>query len=78
MQGTPQQAMAAAQLKKQYWRYHTRDRTWFQRHPEEMPTEVTSEYEKGTYIFFDYKNGWCQRKRTGFVFEYNYWEPSAE
>ena len=64
--------MAAAQLKKQSWRYHKKYKTWFQRHEE--PTETTDEYERGTYVYFDFESGWCQRIKTEFTFEYAFLE----
>jgi CCR4-NOT transcription complex subunit 3 len=29
---------------------------------------------QGTYVYFDYETGWCQRKKTEFTFEYRYLE----
>ncbi|KAI8988957.1 Not1 N-terminal domain, CCR4-Not complex component-domain-containing protein [Pilobolus umbonatus] len=71
-QGTYQQYLAAKELKKQSWRFHKKYLTWFQRHEE--PKIITEEYEEGTYIYFDYENAWCQRKKAGFRFEYRYLE----
>jgi len=71
-QGTYQQYLAAKELKKQSWRYHKKYLTWFQRHEE--PKEITNDYEQGTYVYFDYETGWCQRKKTEFTFEYRYLE----
>ncbi|KAH3767981.1 CCR4-NOT transcription complex subunit 3 [Pelomyxa schiedti] len=71
-QGTYQQYLAAEQLKKLEWHYHKKYLTWFQRH--EAPKEITPEYEQGTYRYFDYESGWCQRKKTEFTFEYRYLE----
>eukprot|EP01134_Creolimax_fragrantissima_P000444 CFRG0444T1 len=70
--GTYQQYLAARELKKQSWRFHKRYSTWFQRHEE--PKSITEEYEQGTYVYFDYETGWCQRKKTDFTFEYRYLE----
>lgn len=42
--------------------------TWFQRFEE--PKVVTTDYEQGTYIYFDYEGTWCQRKKVDFIFEY--------
>ncbi|KAF8965346.1 proteinral negative regulator of transcription subunit 5 [Entomortierella lignicola] len=64
--------LAARELKKQSWRYHTSYLTWFQRHEE--PKAITDEYEQGTYIYFDYEGAWCQRKKTDFKFEYKFLE----
>lgn len=78
-QGTYQQYLAARELKKQSWRYHKKYNTWFQRHEE--PKITTDEYETGTYVYFDfhvvhndYQQGWCQRIKTEFTFEYCYLE----
>eukprot|EP01132_Coremiostelium_polycephalum_P006754 gene6754-8376_t len=71
-QGTYQQYQAAKELKKQGWRYHKKYLTWFRRHEE--PKEINTEYEQGTYVYFDYETGWCQRKKTEFTFEYRYLE----
>ncbi|KAL9237752.1 hypothetical protein vseg_012264 [Gypsophila vaccaria] len=76
---TYQQYLAAKELKKQSWRYHRKFNTWFQRHEE--PKVTTDDYEKGTYVYFDFhvanedpNQGWCQRIKTDFIFEYNYLE----
>lgn len=73
-QGTYQQYLAARELKKQSWRYHKKYMTWFQRHEE--PKVTTEEYEQGTYVYFDYESGWCQRIKSDFRFEYAYLEDS--
>ena len=71
-QGTYAQFLAARELKKQSWRYHKKYMTWFQRHEE--PKVTTDEYEQGTYVYFDYETGWCQRIKSEFTFEYSYLE----
>jgi len=78
-QGTYQQYLAARELKKQSWRYHKKYNTWFQRHEE--PKITTDEFETGTYVYFDfhvvrddYQQGWCQRIKTEFTFEYCFLE----
>ncbi|KAM7269054.1 hypothetical protein ACFE04_024551 [Oxalis oulophora] len=78
-QNTYQQYLAAKELKRQSWRYHRKHFTWFQRHEE--PKLATDEYEQGNYVYFDYQisnedllQGWCQRIKTEFTFEYNYLE----
>ncbi|KAI9202508.1 Not1 N-terminal domain, CCR4-Not complex component-domain-containing protein [Polychytrium aggregatum] len=73
-QGTYQQYLAARELKKQSWRFHKKYLTWFQRHEE--PKTITSEFELGTYVYFDYEGAWCQRKKAEFRFEYKYLEDS--
>ncbi len=75
-QGTYQQYLAARELKKQSWRYHKKYMTWFQRHEE--PKVTTEEYEQGTYVYFDYESGWCQRIKSDFRFEYSYLEDSLQ
>ncbi|XP_020275994.1 CCR4-NOT transcription complex subunit 3-like isoform X2 [Asparagus officinalis] len=77
-QNTYQQYLAARELKRYSWRYHRKYNTWFQRHAE--PNVTNDEYEKGTYVYFDFhiadepQNGWCQRIKNEFTFEYNYLE----
>jgi CCR4-NOT transcription complex subunit 3 len=71
-QGTYQQYLAAKQLKKHSWRFHKKYMTWFQRHEE--PKIATEEFEEGTYVYFDYESGWCQRIKSEFKFEYAYLE----
>ncbi|KAJ3225101.1 general negative regulator of transcription subunit 5 [Clydaea vesicula] len=71
-QGTYQQYLAARELKRQSWRFHTKYLTWFQRHEE--PKAITDSYEQGTYIYFDFEGAWCQRKKSEFRFEYKYLE----
>lgn len=68
----PHRYLAARELKKQSWRFHKKYSTWFQRHEE--PKTITDEYEQGTYVYFDYETGWCQRKKTDFTFEYRFLE----
>ncbi|KAG9148321.1 hypothetical protein Leryth_012262 [Lithospermum erythrorhizon] len=75
---TYQQYLAAKELKKQSWRYHWKFNTWFQRHEE--PIVATDDFERGKYLYFDFhitndeQNGWCQRVKNDFTFEYNYLE----
>ncbi|XP_010549612.1 PREDICTED: general negative regulator of transcription subunit 3 isoform X2 [Tarenaya hassleriana] len=78
-QNTYQQYLAAKELKKQAWRFHRKYNTWFQRHEE--PKIATDEYEQGTYVYFDFhsskdesQQGWCQRIKHEFAFEYCYLE----
>jgi len=73
-QGTYQQYLTARELKKRSWRYHKKYMTWFQRHEE--PKVTTDEYEQGTYVYFDYETGWCQRIKSDFRFEYCFLEDS--
>lgn len=62
--------LAAQELKRQSWRFHTKYLTWFQRHSE--PQAITDEYEQGVYVYFDWEGSWCQRKKSDFRFEYRY------
>jgi CCR4-NOT transcription complex subunit 3 len=68
------QYLAAQELKRQSWRFHKKYFTWFQRHEE--PKIISSDYEHGTYIYFDFEAGWCQRKKAEFTFEYRFLEDS--
>mmetsp|Transcript_65003 Transcript_65003/g.153629 ORF Transcript_65003/g.153629 Transcript_65003/m.153629 type:complete len:588 (+) Transcript_65003:41-1804(+) len=70
--GTYQQFLAARELKKHGWRFHKKYLTWFQRHEE--PEQTSTEFEQGTYVYFDYETGWCQRIKSEFMFEYVFLE----
>jgi CCR4-NOT transcription complex subunit 3 len=54
-QNSLSQFLSAKRLKKTSWRFHKKYTTWFQRHSE--PKIATTEYEDGTYIYFDYESG---------------------
>mmetsp|Transcript_89780 Transcript_89780/g.187599 ORF Transcript_89780/g.187599 Transcript_89780/m.187599 type:complete len:870 (-) Transcript_89780:609-3218(-) len=69
--GTYQQHLAAKELKKLAWRFHTKYHTWFQRHEE--PKQTAPDFERGTYVYFD-KESWCKRIKYDFAFEYQYLE----
>ncbi|RYO96659.1 hypothetical protein DL765_011521 [Monosporascus sp. GIB2] len=71
-QGTYQQYLAAKALKDQSWRFHKQYQTWFQRHEE--PKQITEEFEKGTYRFFDYESTWMNRRKADFQFHYRFLE----
>ncbi len=75
-QGTYQQYLAAKELKKQSWSFNSKYLTWFQRHEE--PAVTTDEYERGTYVYFDYESGWCQRIKSDFTFIYEHLEDSLD
>lgn len=70
--GTVQQTYAAMQLKRYAWRFHLKYKMWFQRLDE--PKLITTEYEKGEFLFFDYETTWNFMKKNDFVFEYYYLE----
>ena len=69
-QNTYQQYLAARVLKTKLWRYHKEIKTWFQR-SDEGPKVKTEEHERGTYIYFDFETGWCQRIKSDFTLPYN-------
>ena len=69
-QGTPQQLWAAEELKAKFWRFHVGLKMWMQRHPRELPSEITPEWEKGTYIVWDHEQ-WAQKTRTDYKMEYS-------
>lgn len=71
-QGSYQQHLAAKELKKLSWRYHTKYLTWFQRHEE--PRITAADFERGAYVYFDHDSGWCQRIKSEFTFEYQFLE----
>ena len=68
-QKTPHQVLAAEELRKSFWRYHNKFQLWLQRHPRELPSEITANFEKGTFVFWDEKT-WQQRTRADFVLQY--------
>ena len=35
---------------------------------------TAEDYEQGTYVYFDYETGWCQRIKADFTFEYGFLE----
>jgi len=75
-QGSYQQHLAAKELKKLSWRYHTKYMTWFQRHEE--PRHTASDFERGAYVYFDHDSGWCQRIKSDFTFEYQFLEDEGQ
>ena len=76
-QGSFQQHLAAKVLKKNSWRFHKKYMTWFQRVHDDQPKVVNDDYEEGTYVYFDYEGGWCQRIKQEFKFEYAYLEDDS-
>lgn len=75
-QGSYQQYLAARELKRRTWGYHKKYKTWFKRHEE--PQATGEDYEQGTFVYFDYETGWCQRIKTEFTFEYSYLEDELQ
>ena len=59
---------AATELVKRGWGFHTQQSSWFQRL--ETAEVKENEYERGTFAWFDHENGWCQRKKADFRFDY--------
>ncbi|KAJ3429714.1 ccr4-not transcription complex subunit [Anaeramoeba flamelloides] len=72
LQGTYQQYLAAQKLRELGWRFHKNFKTWFRRCEE--PKEITSEYERGSYKFFDFNESWQEKKKTDYKLEYQYLE----
>uniref|UniRef100_M4BBU7 NOT2/NOT3/NOT5 C-terminal domain-containing protein n=1 Tax=Hyaloperonospora arabidopsidis (strain Emoy2) TaxID=559515 RepID=M4BBU7_HYAAE len=75
-QGSYQQYLAARELKRRTWGYHKKYKTWFKRHEE--PQLTGEDYEQGTFVYFDYETGWCQRIKTEFTFEYSFLEDELQ
>ena len=73
-QNSNQQLFAARELRRKNWYYHTQYLTWFQPFPPSSPFDKSAPFNKGTFVFFDYENGWCQRKKEDFTFETSYLE----
>jgi len=72
--GTMEQYFAAKELKSRNWRYHTKYNTWFRRY--DPPTHETAEYEKGTYMYFDFEKSWQIRRKTDFTIKHHALEDS--
>ena len=71
-QGTYHQYLAAKELKRLAWRFHTKQKTWFQR--SDTPVRTTNEFEQGAHIYFDYADTWQGVVDKNFKFEYEYLE----
>ncbi|EER19919.1 tropomyosin 1, isoforms 33/34, putative [Perkinsus marinus ATCC 50983] len=66
--GSYAQYLAARELKRMSWRFHSRYGTWFKRHSE--PSVVNPKFEYGTYVYFDcYADEWAQKIKKDFQFE---------
>ena len=57
-QGTYQQYLAAKQLKK---RSGGITRSTTRGFNDRRRSQKADEYEQGTYVYFDFESGWCQR-----------------
>lgn len=62
--------VAAQLLRQRGWRFHKKFQMWFKRNSE--PREVTDEYERGDYIFFDSTEHWKVKTMRDFKFEYRF------
>ena len=77
-QNTRWQLLAANELHRSHWRFHTKLGTWFARLEE--PKSRSEESETGAVIYFDFRigenasdhssSGWCQRSKSEFVSRY--------
>uniref|UniRef100_A0A6B2L1G4 NOT2/NOT3/NOT5 C-terminal domain-containing protein n=2 Tax=Arcella intermedia TaxID=1963864 RepID=A0A6B2L1G4_9EUKA len=63
------QFAAAAELQNRDWTYHTELKLWFQRSPG-TTAQVKSNYEQGSYIYFDVQH-WEKRRKTNFRMDYD-------
>jgi len=77
-QNTRWQLLAANELRRSHWRFHTKLGTWFARLEE--PKSRSEDSETGAVIYFDFRigdnasdhssSGWCQRSKSEFVSRY--------
>ena len=79
-QGTVPQLLAARQLRKQGWQFHTKFNTWFKRLA--APAAATKDSETGKFAYFDFHvhdgpPSWVVRVKEDFTFEYRFLEPEA-
>ena len=65
--GTYQQFLAARELRRRQWRWHSGYEVWMTRH--EDPSVTTPEFEVGSYVYFDHVT-WTKRVKSNFTFEY--------
>jgi CCR4-NOT transcription complex subunit 2 len=66
------QVLAAKELNKRKWMYHTFHKIWLTKAPLSGTEQIqtTQTYEKGPVIYFDY-HAWKKVKRDDFVLEYD-------
>ncbi len=77
-QNTYEQYLAVKELKRRNWQYNKKYFTWFQRHEEAgKKGEAKENGDGGSYLYFDYESGWCQRIKMDFVFEPQFLENEA-
>lgn len=79
-QGTVPQLLAAHQLRKQGWQFHTKFNTWFKRLA--APATATKDSETGKFAYFDFHvhdgpPSWVVRVKEDFTFEYRFLEPET-
>ncbi len=68
--GEYERFVAAQLLRQRGWRFHKKFQMWFKRNSE--PREVTDEFERGDYIFFDSTEHWKVKTMRDFKFEYKF------
>eukprot|EP00041_Stephanoeca_diplocostata_P021612 m.505914 g.505914 ORF g.505914 m.505914 type:complete len:561 (-) comp21867_c0_seq4:804-2486(-) len=69
MPGDVCQAVAAVILYERHWRYHQEQKIWITRAPGVEPTQKTSTFERGTYIYFDI--GQWKKVSKDFILQYD-------
>jgi CCR4-NOT transcription complex subunit 3 len=71
-EGTNAQFLAAQELKRRGWRFHTKFGIWMQRASENVKVSNQA-FEFGSYDFFDLGvDNWSMRTKSDFTFEYEY------
>lgn len=76
-QATVRQSLAARQLQREGWAFHTKYNSWFRRL---SPPATSPSSETGAYAYFDFHindvngapKGWVPRVKEGFTFDYAY------
>eukprot|EP00055_Hartaetosiga_balthica_P014981 m.85573 g.85573 ORF g.85573 m.85573 type:complete len:604 (-) comp8747_c0_seq1:2551-4362(-) len=72
---TIHQALAAKELRRNGWRFHTANQMWFLR--TNPPTQKTATHEIGSYRYFNFERDWKQKSTEQFKFDYQYLESSS-
>lgn len=76
-QATVRQSLAAQQLQREGWAFHTKYNSWFRRL---SPPATSPSSETGAYAYFDFHindvngapKGWVPRVKEGFTFDYQH------
>ena len=76
-QATVRQSLAARQLQREGWAFHTKYNSWFRRL---SPPATSPSSETGAYAYFDFHindlngapKGWVPRVKEGFTFDYQH------